>query len=155
MTLETASDLEFCNLVMLEGLRIMPAAPHSEYYESIRDVRLGSTLFSKGDMFTVQIESLAHNPAQWQRPLEFLPERFDHTDPLYLTPRGKKRHTYAMVPFLAGPRVCFGKTLAESTMKVTITYFTQVFDMEFEDPKFNEKELLSQIDASFKESCWI
>ena len=75
--------------------------------------------------------------------MEFLPERFDTSDPLYLTPDGKKRHNMAMTPFWGGPRVCFGKTLAENTMKVGLTYFTQMFDFEFEDAKFYEKPLLS------------
>ena len=87
--------------------------------------------------------------------MEFLPERFDNNDPLFLTPDGKKRHTNAMAPWLGGPRVCFGKSLAETTMKISTTYITQMFDLEFEDPKFYDKELLSCFDASHKERCFL
>lgn len=134
MTLDSAFELDYCNQVMLEGLRILPASPQSQYYECTDDVKLGKFKFDKGDLFAVVIEPFSYNPTQWQRPLEFLPERFDHNDPLYLTPDGKKRHSFAMIPFFGGPRICFGKTLAEITMKVSITHFTQMFDFEFDDP---------------------
>ena len=73
---------------------------------------------------TVNIYALHYNPSEWQRPNEFLPQRFDPADPLYLTPSGKKRHTYSFVPFNGGRRICFGKTFAESTMKIVATYMT-------------------------------
>ena len=60
-----------------------------------------------------------------------------------------------MAPWGGGPRVCFGKTLAETTMKIGITYITQMFDLEFEDPKFYDEELLSCFDASHREQCFL
>jgi cytochrome P450 len=56
--------------------------------------------------------------------MEFLPERFDHSSPLSLTPGGKKRHPMSWVPFHGGSRVCFGKTLAEANMKILMLYLT-------------------------------
>ena len=75
-----------------------------------------------------------------------LPERFDHSDPLSLTPDGKKRTNYAWVPFHGGNRVCFGKTLAESNLKILVTYMTQKFNFEFEDSKYNDQIPMAQID---------
>ena len=72
----------------------------------------------------IHFEALGHNSAEWQRPTEFLPERFDPKSPLYLTPSGKKRHAMSWVPFHGGQRVCFGKTLAEGNLKILITYMT-------------------------------
>ena len=40
-------------------------------------------------------------------------------------------------------------------MKISTTYITQMFDLEFEDPKFYDKELLSCFDASHKEKCFL
>ena len=82
------------------------------------------------------IEGLAHDPVQWQRPTEFLPQRFDNNDKLSLTPAGKKRHACSWVPFSGGSRVCFGKTLAEAQMKILGTYMSQKFDLEFEDERY-------------------
>ena len=38
------------------------------------------------------------------------------------------------LPWSAGKRVCFGKTFAESNLKIMLTYFTQHFDFDFVDP---------------------
>lgn len=62
-----------------------------------------------------------------------MPDRFDSTSPLFLTPSGKKRHTMSYLPWSAGKRVCFGKTFAESNLKILLTYFTQYFDFDFTD----------------------
>ena len=85
---------------------------------------------------SIQFEGLAQDPNQWQRPTEFLPQRFDNSDPLSLTPSGKKRHVNSWVPFHGGSRVCFGKTLAEAQLKILGSYLTQKFDLEFEDERY-------------------
>ena len=79
----------------------------------------------------VNISGLHMNAKQWQRPKEFLPQRFDPNDPLYLTPDGKKRHTMSLAPFNGGKRICFGKTFAESSARLASTYISQYFDFEF------------------------
>ena len=77
---------------------------------------------------------------QWQRPHEYLPERFDPEHPLYLTTSGKKRNVMSYVPWAAGKRICFGKTFAEHNLKIMMTYFTQYFDFKFVDEKYNSGE---------------
>ena len=139
----------------MEALRVMPPAGSTQFQDVIADVKVGKVQFKKGDSVAITLEALGLDPTQWQRPLEFLPERHDSTSPLFLTPDGKKRHPNALIPFMGGPRVCFGKTLAENTMKISISYITQVFEAEFEDPKFMNTPLLSTIDMSHKEKCWL
>ena len=102
-----------------------------------RPVTLGGKYsFEPGDIMSIQFEGLAQDPNQWQRPTEFLPQRFDNSDPLSLTPSGKKRHVNSWVPFHGGSRVCFGKTLAEAQIKVLHSYLTQKFNLEFEEEKY-------------------
>ena len=111
--MDRAQDLEFTTMVMQEALRYRPSAGISQIYELKEDGKIGKYFFKKGDLVCIIFEALGHNPAEWQRPMEMLPERFDSSNPLYLTPDGKKRHAQSWVPFHGGPRVCFGKTLAE------------------------------------------
>ena len=89
----------------------------------------------------VNFYQLHYNPSEWQRPNEFLPQRFDPTDALYLTPSGKKRNAYSFTPFNGGKRICFGKTFAESTMKVVATYMTQFFNFELLDEKYKDERV--------------
>ena len=105
------------------------------------EVRLGNKLtLKKGDCIRVLHWALHRNPNEWQRPNEFLPERFDPNSPLYLTPSGKKRNTMSWIPWNAGKRICFGKTFAESNLKIILTYLTQYFNFEMVDKaKYAEK----------------
>ena len=84
----------------------------------------------------INYDGLHFNPREWQRPREFLPDRFDHENPLSLTPDGRKRHSHSWVPFHGGKRICFGKTFAELTTKIVATYLTQYFDLEMADKKY-------------------
>ena len=88
----------------------------------------------------INLYGLHYDAAQWQKPLEFIPERFDHSNPISLTPSGKKRNPSSYSPFSGGKRVCFGKTFADSTFKITTTYLTQAFNFKFVNKKF-ETEL--------------
>ena len=87
--------------------------------------------------------------------MELLPERFDSNSPLYLTPEGKKRHPMSWIPFHGGPRVCFGKTLAEGNLKIMTTYMTQKFNFKFEDPRYETEIPVAQIDQSHTVPIWL
>ena len=77
---------------------------------------------------------------QWQKPDEFIPERFDPKSPLFLTPDGKKRHPLAFNPFLGGRRVCAGKSFAEIVMKLLTATLMSKFEFEF----VNEKDKMKK-----------
>ena len=108
----------------MEGLRFQPPGGITPFTFD-KDVTLANKLtVKKGDNVQIVHWALHKNPAEWQRPHEFLPERFDSSNPLFKTPSGKRRNTYSYVPWSAGKRVCFGKTFAESNLKIILTYFT-------------------------------
>ena len=109
---------------MLETLRIQSPVPTTTYTELIKDAKIGDINMRKGDKFTVTIHALHYNANEWQRPYEFLPERFDNSNPLSLTPNLQKRKTFSWAPFSGGKRVCFGKTFAEASLKIVATYLT-------------------------------
>ena len=86
-----------------------------------------------GDAFFINMGGMHRDPDQWQKPEEFLPERFDSNSPYFLKPDGGKRNPLAFNPFLGGQRVCLGKTFAELTLKYTIPMYTYFFDFEWVD----------------------
>jgi cytochrome P450 len=65
VTLETTRDLEFSSHVMMEGLRFKPPAAQSMFYFAKKEIKLGKYTFQEGDQLVVNIEGLAHNPAEW------------------------------------------------------------------------------------------
>jgi len=128
VSLERIADFEYLNHVIQEALRFMPPAVVSSQYIVKEDFKAGGKVFPKGAQFLYFFPGLHNNSKQWQRPEEFLPDRFNPESPLFLTPDGKKRHPFAWLPFSCGQRVCFGKTFAEGNLKYILTYLAQYFD---------------------------
>ena len=98
-----------------------------------------------GTFFTILIFDVHRNSSQWQRPHEFLPDRFDTSHPLSKTPSGEKRHSFSWMPFNGGKRVCFGKTFAEVVLKVICTMMAQTFDYEWVEKGKYSNESMPQI----------
>ena len=94
------------------------------------------------DVIAINIYGLHHSVSQWQRPFDFLPDRFDPSHPLSKTPSGEKRHAMSWLPFNGGKRVCFGKTFVEYVLNVTTIMMAKRFNIEFiEKGKYDQSTL--------------
>ena len=136
MTLETAYEMEYLNWVIMETLRMQSAGTNTSYFEFTHDTIIGNMKVRKGDEFMISLNALHYNGNEWQRPHEFIPERFDSSNPVSLTPTGQKRNPTSWAPFAGGKRVCFGKTFAETNLKFVAIYLSQHFNFEFVDKKY-------------------
>jgi len=141
LTIENVGDLEYLNNVVSEGLRIQPPVRNSTPRHLSGEMKLGKYHILKDQALVVMMAALHRHSKQWQRPNDFLPERFDSADPLSLTPDGKKRNNFSFVPFMGGKRICFGKTFAMANLKLITTYFTQCFDFELCDERYSKDKL--------------
>lgn len=79
------------------------------------------------------------NPKEWKEPEKFIPERFDNSDPMSLTPEGKKRNMSSFVPFFGGKRICLGKTFAEKFGIIIAAVIAYSIDFEYVDKINYEK----------------
>ena len=138
VTLDTVQDQEFLNMVMQETLRFHAPIPSNTPVTLDQESSIGKYKVKPSTEMVINFHGLHMNADHWQRPKEFLPQRFDKDDPLSLSPDGKKRHAFAWAPFNGGRRVCFGKTFAEATMKILATYLTSHFNFEHENEKYRE-----------------
>ena len=121
---DSCFDLAYLQMCINEGLRFQPPGSISPVVFD-RDVTLANKLtIKKGDNIRILHWMIHRSPKEWQRPTEFLPDRFNPESSLFLTPSGKKRNSMSFLPWSAGKRICFGKTFAESNMKIMLTYFT-------------------------------
>ena len=89
-------------MVMQEALRYRPSTPNGHFYKLTKDCKLGKYEFKKDDRLLIMLEALGHNSDEWQRPMDFIPERFDSNSEFYLTPSGKKRKSTSWAPFHGG-----------------------------------------------------
>ena len=140
VNLDLIGDLEHLSHVVNEALRFDSPASIQTPVTLSEDCKLGDYEFKKGDIVTNMFYGLHMNEAEWQRPYEFIPERFDAESDLSLTPEGKKRNAASFAPFSGGMRICLGKNFAENNLKVLSSYLTQIFNCEHVDKKLQEGE---------------
>jgi cytochrome P450 len=105
---ESVSGAEaFTTAVIHETLRVRPPAPFTARVVA-QPFRIGDYSVDPGTRIVVHIIAINRNPAVYERPNEFRPERFLDTRP----------QTYAWVPFGGGVKRCLG---ASFSMRELIT----------------------------------
>jgi cytochrome P450 len=116
----TLSDLEhmpFTEQVILETLRLYPPV-----YVTLREAdaadRYQDYVIPKGSRMMLNIRGIQRSPDHWDEPERFHPERFapDQTE---------RRHKFAFIPFLDGPRKCLGDSFAMMEMRLIVPTILQ------------------------------
>lgn len=130
-TFQKDSDIDIINLAQMkylnacieEGLRMYPPVPvgmprvtPAEGMVICGEYIPGNTAVSVAQWATY------HSPQNFQRPNEFLPERW--TDPAFATD-----NKAAFQPFSFGPRNCLGKNLAYHEMRLILAKILYNFDL--------------------------
>ena len=126
--------------VVYEALRFSAPVPQSTEFTLSQDTTIGRYKIKAGEDISINMIGLHFHKDQWQQPREFLPDRFDNSNPLSLTPDGQKRNPFAWLPFNGGKRSCLGKTFADNALKTIGIYLTTYFDFKLLDSRWNSKE---------------
>jgi len=106
--------------VLREALRLQPPAAGVARL-AVRDIPVGGYRVEAGTIVAVGIYALHRDPALWDRPLVFDPDRFSPE-----TSRGRDR--WQFIPFIAGPRSCIGEHFA--MLETTLAMATIVRSLE-------------------------
>ncbi|KAM6182217.1 steroid 17-alpha-hydroxylase/17,20 lyase [Erethizon dorsatum] len=118
------------HLLMLEAtirevLRIRPVAPVLIPHKANTDSSIGEFTIDKDTNVIVNLWALHHNEKEWDRPDQFMPERFlDPTGSQLIVP------SLSYLPFGAGPRSCVGEALARQEIFLITAWLLQRFDLE-------------------------
>ncbi|KAH0777140.1 hypothetical protein KY290_008551 [Solanum tuberosum] len=99
---EDLSQLPYIEAIIKETFRLHPLAPLIPPHYSIEECNVAGYNVPKGTMVFVNIWSLGRNPNYWDRPEEFIPERFLEND------INIKGNNFTMLPFGSGRRRCPG-----------------------------------------------
>jgi len=103
--------------VFEESCRLYPPIWAMERHV-IADDEIGGFHIPKGSGVIISPYTLHRHPAFWEKPEEFLPERFE------------KRDHEAYYPFGAGPRFCIGSEFALAEARVILPMILGRFDLQ-------------------------
>jgi cytochrome P450 len=121
--------LRYTVQVLHEALRLCPPGPVNPR-QVTEDIEVDGYLVKAGTICAVGVYALHRDPALWERPLAFDPDRFSPHNSL-----GRDRWQY--IPFGAGPRTCIGDHFAmlEATLALaTIIRRTEIHSLNDDFP---------------------
>ncbi|KAF7074778.1 hypothetical protein CFC21_079600 [Triticum aestivum] len=120
VTADDVPRLSYLQCIINETLRLYPAAPLLLPHESSADCKVGGYDVPSGTMLIVNAYAIHRDPAVWEDPTAFRPERFEDG----------KGDGLLLMPFGMGRRRCPGETLALQTVGVVLGTLVQCFDWE-------------------------
>uniref|UniRef100_I1NY01 Cytochrome P450 n=2 Tax=Oryza glaberrima TaxID=4538 RepID=I1NY01_ORYGL len=118
------TNLPYLRLVIKETLRLHPPAP------LLLPRKCGSTCkilgfdVPEGVMVIVNAWAIGRDPTYWDKPEEFVPERFEHNG------RNFKGMDFEFIPFGAGRRICPGITFGMAHVELVLSALLYHFDWE-------------------------
>lgn len=112
-------NLPYLQNIILETLRLYPAAPLLLPHLSSEDCQVGGYDMPRGTMLVMNVWAIHRDPELWEESERFKPERFD-----------KEGEAQKVMPFGLGRRSCPGAGLAHRLMGLTLASLVQCFEWE-------------------------
>jgi cytochrome P450 len=100
LSYEAVNEMPYMDMIIHESQRIYPPLVRLDRTCN-KDYQYGDIKISKGQIISVPIWALHHDPEFYPDPYKFDPERFNEEN-------RKKRPNEAFIPFGTGPRNCIG-----------------------------------------------
>ncbi|CAM1508707.1 Fc.00g055550.m01.CDS01 [Cosmosporella sp. VM-42] len=128
---DSLSRAPFLRACIDETMRLRPSSAFGLPREVPEGGRwIAGQFVDQGVSVSVPTYSLLHNEEVFDKPDEYLPERW--TD----TPAGNKLDMMKKwcLPFSTGPRACIGRNIAYYEMTLVVATLLYYFDFEFSDP---------------------
>lgn len=116
---DDAPALKFTRAVLEEAMRLYPPVPILSR-ECLADDVIRDRRVPKGSIMMVVPWLLHRHELLWERPHEFVPERF-------LPDRPTRHAKFSYIPFSAGPRICLGAAFALTEAVICLATLAQAF----------------------------
>lgn len=128
LTPEDVPRLGYTVQVLHEALRLCPPVPVAGR-TAVRDIEVDGYRIEAGSMVLVGIYGMQSDPALWENPLVFDPDRFSRE-------RAKGRDRWAFIPFGGGPRSCIGDHFATLEATLAIATIVRAIDIRSQRDDF-------------------
>ncbi|KAI9263216.1 cytochrome P450 [Phascolomyces articulosus] len=123
-TLEQCRNLKYIDLIIKETLRTSPPIVTVVARKTTRDIELGGVFIPKGTRISLDLFELQNNPATWDQPDVFRPERFAPGNEADQQPKDGLPWT----PFIYGPRQCIGMNFALDEQRVLVAMMLRKYE---------------------------
>ena len=117
-----------------ENLRLLGPAQGVFPRYCAKTCKIGGYKIYKGTLVSTRIDLFNTDPAIYQNPFEFNPERFADKKTV-----DKATRNLSNIPFYAGRRSCVGQYLGEMLIKIVLRSALTIFDMQWDGK--SEREL--------------
>ncbi|KAL9235601.1 hypothetical protein vseg_010346 [Gypsophila vaccaria] len=114
--------MKYLKAVIKETLRLHPPIPLLVPRLSTQDAKINGYDIPSGTLVIINAWAVQRNPASWDHPEEFCPDRFLNCSTDY---RGQD---FRLIPFGAGRRICPGITFAMANIELALANLIYKFD---------------------------
>lgn len=145
LTGNKAFQLPYTEQVIKESLRLYPPS-YALARDCVQADEIKGIKINRGDSIFISLFALHRHPKFWERPNEFIPERF--------APENEaKIHQNTYHPYGLGKHHCIGRYFASPMLVLTIAAFCRRFDFELLDKR--EKMPLSLSTLKPEGGMWV
>lgn len=116
------NQLTYLNQVINEVLRLYPPI-HLGSRIAAKDLEFDGKIIPEGKRVLYSIYLTHRDPKYWEKPNEFIPERFGENRP--------RPEPYTYLPFGGGSRNCIGMAFSQVEIKVVLANILRQFDLAF------------------------
>ncbi|GJN03725.1 hypothetical protein PR202_ga21201 [Eleusine coracana subsp. coracana] len=120
------ASLPYLQAVVKEALRLHPVAPILMPHQAVEDgIEIGGYVVPKGSTVIFNVWAIMRDAAAWERPDEFVPERWFLDRVAEMEFRGKD---FEFIPFGSGRRLCPGLPMAERVVPFILASLLHAFE---------------------------
>lgn len=121
------AQMKYLKAVIKETLRLHPPIPMLVPRKSRQETKINGYDIPAGIAVMTNAWAIQRDPAYWEQPEEFIPERFLNSQ---IDFRGQD---FEFIPFGAGRRICPGITFAIANNEIILANLVHKFDWMFPD----------------------